>query len=273
MTLRTGLVGLAAATAVLVGASAYAASAAVAEPIVSLTTCTDQMLSEGVSGPCVRSLQHSLNALGSDLQEDGIYGPRTRAAVVAFQRGRGLLVDGIAGPQTLSALDRAANSPPPAAPLPPPRWFVSAAKPTGTVVDGGVYACGNLFGTCSFYLSRTQTRALDEALSDWKNGAAVSGAGFRRMQTLQRTGRNGLRARPDRRPGRGAARCSESRRRERLRAVSDTAGPHDPALTRRRERTQLHRLNARPRPPSRGERPNGDLRCAGPRATSRGLWH
>ncbi|HEY4094217.1 MAG TPA: peptidoglycan-binding protein [Baekduia sp.] len=42
------------------------------------------------------------SALG--LTADGVFGPQTRAAVVAYQRSHALTVDGIVGPQTLSAL-------------------------------------------------------------------------------------------------------------------------------------------------------------------------
>lgn len=47
------------------------------------------------------------NALG--IKADGIYGSETRAAVIRFQRDNDLLVDGIAGPQTLGKLFRYAN--------------------------------------------------------------------------------------------------------------------------------------------------------------------
>lgn len=42
---------------------------------------------------------------------DGIFGPKTRAAVKAFQKSEGLIVDGIAGPQTQAALRLAFNKP------------------------------------------------------------------------------------------------------------------------------------------------------------------
>jgi peptidoglycan DL-endopeptidase CwlO len=47
-------------------------------------------------------------ALG--VSADGLYGPVSRAAVRAFQKRRGLIVDGIVGPQTLGALGIQRNS-------------------------------------------------------------------------------------------------------------------------------------------------------------------
>lgn len=54
----------------------------------------------------VKALQQKLNDLGAapPLVVDGIYGPKLKAAVVAFQKSRGLVPDGIAGPKTLGAL-------------------------------------------------------------------------------------------------------------------------------------------------------------------------
>ncbi len=55
-------------------------------------------------------LQHALNLLSDDhagLIEDGNYGRHTKRAVEAFQQSHGLDVDGLAGPQTLAALEQA----------------------------------------------------------------------------------------------------------------------------------------------------------------------
>lgn len=54
-------------------------------------------------------VQHALNLLkvpGTPLVEDGIYGPLTRHAVVAFQKTHGLAPDGIVGPLTTAAIEK-----------------------------------------------------------------------------------------------------------------------------------------------------------------------
>jgi N-acetylmuramoyl-L-alanine amidase len=58
-------------------------------------------------GDDVRDLQRKLNALGFDAgKEDGLYGPRTDAALRQFQRNVGDEPDGVVGPHTLSVLKR-----------------------------------------------------------------------------------------------------------------------------------------------------------------------
>jgi len=56
-------------------------------------------LSQGARGDDVRAMQQHLHVAA-----DGIFGPNTRAAVVAFQRSKGLTADGICGPRTAAAL-------------------------------------------------------------------------------------------------------------------------------------------------------------------------
>jgi len=57
------------------------------------------------SGQDVRDAQEALRAAGFPPGAiDGVYGPDTEAAVVAFQTVHGLRVDGIIGPETKSAL-------------------------------------------------------------------------------------------------------------------------------------------------------------------------
>jgi hypothetical protein len=70
----------------------------------------------GSRGPAVAELQTRLNAwinrsLGTGLAllaVDGIFGPKTHAAVRSFQGAKGLPVDGAVGPQTWAALPAAA---------------------------------------------------------------------------------------------------------------------------------------------------------------------
>src|SRR5919197_6472883 len=59
---------------------------------------------EGSTGEAVRTVQYLLRAHGQSLSVDGIFGPRTEAAVRAFQQAHGLAVDGVVGNATWMAL-------------------------------------------------------------------------------------------------------------------------------------------------------------------------
>jgi peptidoglycan hydrolase-like protein with peptidoglycan-binding domain len=52
----------------------------------------------------VRSLQYLLNARGAKLTVDGVFGPKTKAAVVAFQHAKGLTASGVVQASTWRAL-------------------------------------------------------------------------------------------------------------------------------------------------------------------------
>ena len=59
----------------------------------------------GSRGDEVRKVQQKLKNLGYYTGNvDGIFGTQTQSAVRRFQRDKGLSVDGIVGPKTLSAL-------------------------------------------------------------------------------------------------------------------------------------------------------------------------
>ena len=65
-------------------------------------------ISLGDHGSAVRRLQQQLESEGFDPGGvDGKFGPRTQAAVMAFQRAKGLRVDGSVGENTSAALRRA----------------------------------------------------------------------------------------------------------------------------------------------------------------------
>jgi hypothetical protein len=66
-----------------------------------------ELLYKGIRGGTVRDLQTMLTSLGYGAAADGIFGTRTERAVKAFQRAKGLGVDGIVGPATYAKLEAA----------------------------------------------------------------------------------------------------------------------------------------------------------------------
>lgn len=58
----------------------------------------------GSKGDGVGEIQLALKLAGYDVTMDGYYGPKTREAVMAFQRSRGIGADGITGPKTMALL-------------------------------------------------------------------------------------------------------------------------------------------------------------------------
>jgi hypothetical protein len=67
-------------------------------------TLPEAALSIGDRGPEVKKLQDALNARGANLVADGIFGPGTHTAVIAFQAKEGLTPDGVVGSKTRKAL-------------------------------------------------------------------------------------------------------------------------------------------------------------------------
>jgi len=92
-------------------------------------TVTNATSSTPVAISSSKDVQHALNLLGATppLTEDGSLGPKSTAAIKAFQTTHGLASDGIAGPKTKAALTLALRgltstmSGDPMPPAPPPR--------------------------------------------------------------------------------------------------------------------------------------------------------
>jgi hypothetical protein len=73
-------------------------------PSVTLPTT---VLKPGATGAEVKQLQQALVKAGqSPGAVDGVYGPKTEAAVKAFQTSAGITADGVYGPETKKALEQ-----------------------------------------------------------------------------------------------------------------------------------------------------------------------
>ena len=74
---------------------------------------TPPTISEGATGATVRWAQYLLVRRGlTDKEIDGIFGPKTKAAVEQFQRDSKITVDGIVGPVTWGKLGGDRSQPP-----------------------------------------------------------------------------------------------------------------------------------------------------------------
>lgn len=62
------------------------------------------LLEEGYAGEDVKKFQEMYNSYFGTLAVDGVFGPKTKAAVIKFQQSRGLTADGIVGRQTWASL-------------------------------------------------------------------------------------------------------------------------------------------------------------------------
>lgn len=108
------LVSFAATAALAFGGLAIpvlSSTAQAATPIAS--QCTGNYTVGSATSNCVKLIQQGMNTLkytdayGRALVVDGAFGANTKAAVVKFQKAKGLTQDGIAGKNTIAALDKA----------------------------------------------------------------------------------------------------------------------------------------------------------------------
>ncbi|MBI2373142.1 MAG: peptidoglycan-binding protein [Deltaproteobacteria bacterium] len=100
-------------------------------------------LGRSARGADVSGIQRSLNASGAGLKVDGIFGPKTQAAVKSFQRANGLEADGIVGPKTQAAL-AALNAPGSRPELARTAPHVDEAAPAGTTRAGNLAPSSDL---------------------------------------------------------------------------------------------------------------------------------
>lgn len=97
------------------GTVATAAPAQAADPYPTAPVCTvnsDHVtIKRGSTGNSVREAQCFLNRTGAGLAVDGVFGSATDTAVRNFQRAKGLVVDGVVGPNTWHALIYGTSAP------------------------------------------------------------------------------------------------------------------------------------------------------------------
>ena len=142
------------------------------------------LLRRGARGAAVGDLQARLAAAGHDPGAvDGIFGARTDAAVRAFQRAAGLVVDGVVGARTWGALSGGAPLPAPA-PAPGPsgsaaRWVlpadVRAAGDAQTVRYDDAPPWSGSPGNCSGSFTAGAQRLREHILASFPGVTSIGG--------------------------------------------------------------------------------------------------
>lgn len=134
------LVGIAAMTGLALGGLATPVLSTSAEAASTIATQCTGNYKVGVSNnvTCVKLIQTALNTLkytdasGNKLTVDGSYGSKTKAAVIKFQKASGLSQDGVAGPKTNAALDKALASLNSSTVKPDPSGITNGSGPTAS---------------------------------------------------------------------------------------------------------------------------------------------
>jgi peptidoglycan hydrolase-like protein with peptidoglycan-binding domain len=113
---------------------------------------------QGSAGPCVALLQRTLNLAGVQprLIEDGFYGSLTTQEVRDFQAGHGIVADGVAGPQTRSALINATSvaTPRPGPPASYPSEFSPSRAAAWARANAGTRESDQTDTPCTQFVSR-----------------------------------------------------------------------------------------------------------------------
>jgi peptidoglycan hydrolase-like protein with peptidoglycan-binding domain len=116
------------------------------------------VMSQGAAGPCVAMLQRTLNLAGAQpsLVEDGFFGTLTTQEVFDFQRGNGLAANGVAGPETISALINATSvaTPRPGAPASYPATFSPSAAAAWARANANTRPPDQQDNPCTQFVSR-----------------------------------------------------------------------------------------------------------------------
>jgi len=127
----------------------------------------EDVLEVGDSGALVKAIQERLCALRYPVGKlDGVFGSRTRAAILAFQAENGLATDGVVGPQTRAALNSEAAKPMPLGERETAsRAEIKAADPTLQKTDTVIAAAKAVGTTATTVAVADQTGLLDSGAS------------------------------------------------------------------------------------------------------------